>query len=90
MGIALDIWVLKYIKQAGGSRKNIRMLKFTQAAQQNIDETGINPENDIAGIRSGVLTYNLLLVHCLNGASDDRVQGWKEYVETVCEIAECS
>lgn len=63
------------------------MIKFSTAAQANIDETGCSPEDDIYRIRTGEQTREGLLAYCLDGADPDRVQGWREYVATICEEA---
>lgn len=59
-------------------------IQFTTAAQENVNETGCDPEVDIAALRSGEHTRESLLKHCLDGADDDRVQGWEEYVDALC------
>lgn len=63
-------------------------MKFSEAAQRNIDETAIDPTIDVANVRIGTLTHDTLLAVCLDGADPDRVQGWRDYVATVCEEAE--
>jgi hypothetical protein len=55
-------------------------IQFSQAAQENIDETGSDVEADLAALRSGENTPESLLAHCLNQADEDREQGWREYV----------
>jgi hypothetical protein len=62
-------------------------IKFSQAAQESIKETGIDPAEDIAAIRSGKLTEEGLLARCLDGADEDRAEGWNEYVATVVSAA---
>ena len=62
-------------------------MKLTDAAQANVDETGTDPQDDVAAIRSGQYTRESLLAHCLDGADPDRKQGWHEYVDTICERA---
>ncbi len=59
------------------------MIKLSQAAQANVDETGADPLADVAALRSGEHTSESLLAHCLNGADSDRRRGWREYVASV-------
>jgi hypothetical protein len=56
-------------------------MKFTHAAQQNIEETGADWQADLADLRSGRRTPAALLAHCLDGADPDREHGWREYVD---------
>ncbi len=62
-------------------------LNFTSAALENINETGINPVDDVAALRNGAHTRASLLEFCLNGADPDREQGWHDYVATVATEA---
>lgn len=61
--------------------------KLTPAAYANVKETGINPSEDLESLIAGETTESLL-ARCLDGADDDRVAGWQEYVDTLA--AECS
>jgi hypothetical protein len=63
------------------------MIKLSSEAQANVDETGADPEEDAYAIRHGETTREKLLAECLDGADEDRVQGWHEYVDAVCEAA---
>ena len=62
-------------------------LGLTRAAAENVVETGVDPRVDIAALRDGRHTRESLLAHCLDGADDDREQGWREYVDRVVELA---
>lgn len=62
-------------------------LFFSRAAQENIDETGIDPMDDHDAIRQGSMTPAALLAHCLDGADEDRRQGWLDYANEVCRSA---
>jgi hypothetical protein len=64
-------------------------IRLTDAAMRNIAEIGndIDVANDIAAIRSGRMSEDELLDLCLDGADDDRVQGWREYVDAVIDAA---
>jgi hypothetical protein len=53
---------------------------FTDAALANIDETSANWAEDLGALRGGKHSAESLLAHCLEGAEDDRVQGWRDYV----------
>lgn len=61
--------------------------KFSHAAQLNIDETGISPHTDVVALRAGLTAPEKLLADCLDGAENDRVQGWTDYVETCVALA---
>ena len=58
-------------------------LSFTKAACESIEETGIDPADDVERLLDGRVTIEALLAECLDGAEDDRVQGWREYVRTL-------
>lgn len=60
-------------------------IKFSKAAQENIDETSTDVAADLAALRSGQHTRESLLAHCLDGADDDRAEGWRDYVSALCD-----
>jgi len=60
------------------------MIKFSQPAQENIEETGCDPEEDVQAMRDGTHTRESLLAHCLDGADPNRRAGWIDYVNTIC------
>jgi len=62
-------------------------LRLSNAALENVAETGIDPMNDVARLRAGEVTEEALIDECLGGADDDRVEGWREYVEAVVAYA---
>lgn len=55
-------------------------VRLSHAAALNVAETGIDPEGDLAALRSGEHTAETLLAYCLDGADEDREHGWREYV----------
>lgn len=61
-------------------------IKLTTAAQRNVDETSTDVAADIAALRAGK-TPGALLADCLDGADDDRIEGWREYVAAVAAAA---
>jgi hypothetical protein len=63
------------------------MIKLSFQARQNARETGCDPLKDAVDLRAGVLTRDELLAECLNGADEDRVAGWHDYVAEVAEYA---
>jgi hypothetical protein len=65
----------------------VMAIQFSPAAQANVDETGSDVAADIAALRSRAHTRESLLAHCLDGADEDRAEGWREYVAAVCEAA---
>jgi hypothetical protein len=56
---------------------------MTAAAAKCVRETGADVAADVAALHSGEHTAESLLAHCLDGADDDRTQGWREYVAAV-------
>lgn len=65
----------------------VKRLKMSNAAVENAEETGADPLEDIAAIRSGEHTRESLLAYCLDGADDDREVGWRDYVDSVVDAA---
>lgn len=61
---------------------------FTRAAAENIRETGCDVAADLAALRRGQQTPEGLLAHCLDGADEDRVQGWRDYVDALVAAVE--
>lgn len=59
---------------------------FSDAALENIEETGADWTYDLERLREGRFTEESLLEHCLDGADDDRVQGWRDYVATLVAL----
>ena len=59
--------------------------KFTNEALLNIDETCTNYELDLTRIRELGWTAEEILADCLDGADEDRVQGWHDYVDALVE-----
>lgn len=58
---------------------------FTTAAKQNIKEVGIAWKQDFIAMRDLGVTPTEMLEICLDGADDDRVQGWRDYVDALVE-----
>ncbi len=52
-----------------------------------MEETSTDVAADVARLRSGEITRDALLAECLDGADEDRVEGWREYVEAVSAAA---
>ena len=50
------------------------------AAAQNVEELSVDVAADLDSLRSGLLTAPALLDSCLDGAAEDREQGWRDYV----------
>ena len=60
---------------------------LTRAAALNVAETGIDVSDDVARLRRGATDAEALLAECLDGADDDRVEGWRDYVLAVAAAA---
>jgi hypothetical protein len=71
----------------GRDYETVYNFEFSHEALQNIDECDVNPFDDLAKIRDGRLNREALLIACLDGADDDRVQGWRDYVGEICRVA---
>jgi hypothetical protein len=67
--------------------KRMRSLGLGRAALENVMETGCDPAADIAALRHGRHTEESLLSHCLDGADEDREDGWREYVQAIAVAA---
>lgn len=61
---------------------------FSAAALENIEETDCDSIADLTKIKDGRLDFNSLLDACLEGSGPDREQGWRDYCEEVCRIAD--
>ena len=62
------------------------IIPMTDAASENVRECGVDARKDIARVRNG-LTADQLLSECLDGADEDQVGGWADYVDAVIEAA---
>lgn len=67
------------------STQNITIdgVTMSRAAATNVEETGVDVAADLAALRSGEHTAESLLAHCLDGADEDRVEGWRDYVSAL-------
>jgi hypothetical protein len=65
----------------------VSRVDLTDAARENVAETGCDPAADLAAIVAGEYTSATLLAHCLDGADPDRERGWREYVDAIAEAA---
>lgn len=70
-----------------GRQIEIRGVSMSRAAAENVEETGIDPAEDVASLRDGTHTEASLLADCLDGAEPDREQGWRDYVLAVALAA---
>lgn len=67
-------------------------VQLTAAAQANVDETSVTPLDDVYDLRMKHSTHEArqkLLALCLDGADEDRVEGWHEYVAEIARLAGC-
>jgi hypothetical protein len=56
---------------------------FSHAALEAIEETGLDVAADVERLIEHRVTPAELLAECLQGADDDRVQGWRDYVRAL-------
>lgn len=61
---------------------------FTRAALDAIEETGVDPTDDLDALRCGRMTAADLLARCLDGADADRAEGWRDYVSALARCAD--
>lgn len=61
--------------------------RFSRAARECIHETGIDPEDDVHALRTGLHTPTSLLEHRLDSADEEREPGWHDYVSAVVSEA---
>lgn len=64
------------------------LARFSPAAHEARLETGANVEADLQRVLGGACSRDQLLAHCLDGADDDRAQGWEDYVDAIFAQAE--
>lgn len=70
---------------------NTTPIQFTDAAWGNLEECGVNVDQDLSTIRRKGPGYaSDFLAWCLNGADADREQGWRDYVDALFDHAFCS
>jgi hypothetical protein len=62
-------------------------VEMSDAAAKCVFETGVDVMLDVDDLRGRRITRSALLEKCLDGADEDREQGWEEYVEAVCKYA---
>ena len=78
----------------GDAMVTIQGVQMSEAAAECVRETSADVAADVAAIRyeiarSGVeIAESNLRAHCLDGADDDRVDGWLEYVAAVMSAAQ--
>ena len=60
---------------------------LSSAALACVEETGTVPALDVNAIREGRQSAESLLVACLDGADEDREEGWRDYVSAVALAA---
>ena len=61
---------------------------MTPAAVENVNETSTDVLADLHLLQHDHITPEVLLEMCLNGADEDRRQGWRDYVQAITKAAE--
>jgi hypothetical protein len=61
---------------------------MSDAAADNVMETGIDVRADVDRIRDRIISRQQLFESCMAGADVDREDGWRDYVEAVCAVAD--
>lgn len=56
---------------------------FSHEALSAIEETGCNPQADLGALVAGTQTPAALWAHCVDGADDDRLAGWRDYFSAI-------
>ena len=63
----------------------MRTPRFTNEANANIDEMCTDYKYDLERITELGWTPEEILAECIEGADEDRVQGWHDYVDALVE-----
>ena len=63
----------------------IQGVTMTRAAAENVLETGTNVTADVEAARCLQSSWQ---EECLDGADEDRLQGWRDYIDAVMAAAE--
>lgn len=67
---------------------NTTDIEFTDAAWENLEECGVNVDDDLAlAKRKGPGFKSDFLAQCLNQADADREQGWRDYADALFDAA---
>lgn len=62
----------------------VQGVTMSSAAAECVTETGVDPAADVRRVwQQGEVEAEALLAECLDGADDDREQGWRDYVDAV-------
>lgn len=59
---------------------------FTRAALEVIEQTGIDPVDDLCRLLDGNVTPDELLAECLQGTDGDCEPGWRDYVSGLAAL----
>lgn len=70
------------------STVTIQGVTMARDAATSVEECGVDVAEDVRRLRSGEITREQLLAECLDGADDDRVSAWHEYVSAVAMAVE--
>ena len=62
-------------------------IDLSMAARENAAETSADPFDDFVRVRKGRADRASLTEECLDGADEDRVAGWRQYVDAVLSAA---
>ncbi|MCA9536391.1 MAG: hypothetical protein KC593_22065 [Myxococcales bacterium] len=69
---------------------NTTNINLTAAALANLEELGLDDDDiraDVDALRTGKRTRDAFLAECLDGADEDREEGWRDYVSAVASAA---
>lgn len=59
------------------------LFNFSNIALDAIAETGCDPSSDLQALIDGTHTPASLWEHCIDGADEDRIEGWRDYFSEV-------
>lgn len=66
-------------------------VELTKEAYENLEEVGMldgaDMARDVQNLKTGDVAPYRLLAQCLDGADDDRAEGWRDYVAACCREA---
>lgn len=59
------------------------LFNFSDAALDAIAETRCDPAEDLQALIEGTHSPSSLWGHCIDGADEDRIEGWRDYFSEV-------
>lgn len=76
-------------REANVNNRNVIVsgVSMSRDAAERVAEVGCDVRLDVWQLQRGIIDEDELRAECTNGASEDRVGGWNEYVDAVVNHA---